>query len=177
MERLPENFLVAIVLMIIFSSGVLACSCGSEPLTNKTIDEIRNEKRKYFLDEFSGAAFVGKIVRRERVSVTWMAKTLAGKSADFQMYKYTIRVSEYWLGVKSPTIVVYSEPDEQIYHNSGSGSSCGFKLNTGKTYFFTPGFYENNLTIGQCDFAGGGSEPNEYAAKEFRTIMGEPKQF
>jgi hypothetical protein len=177
MKRLPENFLVACVLMIIFSSGVLACSCGGEPLTDKTIDAIRKEKRNYFLNEFSGAAFVGKITNRERVNVNWIAKTLDGKPAISQMYKYTIRIKEYWLGVKSPTITVYGEPVEQIFGNSRSGSSCGFKLSKGITYFFTPGFYENHLTISQCDFAGGGSDPNEYAAKEFRKIMGEPKRF
>jgi len=93
------------------------------------------------------------------------------------MYKYTIRVEEYWLGVESRTIVVYGEPAEQIYGNFRSSSSCGFKLNIGKTYFFTPRFYENNLMLEECDFAGGGSDPNGYSATEFRKIMGEPKRF
>ena len=94
-----------------------------------------------------------------------------------QMYKYTIRVKEYWLGVASSTIVVYGEPTEQIFKNSRSGSSCGFKLNKGLNYFFTPRLYQKNLLIGQCDFAGGGSKPDEGRAVEFRKIMGEPKRF
>lgn len=96
------------------------------------------------------------------------------------MYRYTIRVKEYWLGVKAPTMVVYGEPSIQIfddYMSGSSGSSCGFKLENGKTYFFTPDLYQNNLQIGLCDFAGGGSDPVDGPVAEFRRIMGEPKRF
>lgn len=163
--------------MIVLSDEVSACSCTPPLVTNKTTQELRAEKKNYFLSEFSGAAFVGKIVNRERVNVRWFAKTLTGEPTQFQMYKYTIRVSEYWLGVKSNIIIVFGEPDEQIYANSRSGSSCGFTLTKGQSYFFTPESYQSNLTISQCDFAGGGSSPNEGRAAEFRKIMGEPKRF
>jgi hypothetical protein len=129
------------------------------------------------LSKFSGAAFVGKIISRQRVNVNWISKTLEGKPAISQMFKYTIRVNEHWIGVKSRTMVVYGEPDEQIYGRYGSGTSCGFKLEKGQTLFFTPEFYKNNLTIQLCDFAGGGSSPVEGRANEFRKIMGESKRF
>lgn len=87
------------------------------------------------MNGFSGAAFIGKIVKRERANVNWFAKTLTGEPTTSQMYRYTIRVKEYWLGVKSSTVIVYGEPVEQIYGNSKSGSSCGFKLSAGKIYF------------------------------------------
>lgn len=177
MKKLLVNFLVANVLLTIISSVSFACSCAPPLATNKTLNEIRKEKRSYFLNEFSGAAFVGQIINRERENVNWIARTLDGKPAISQMYKYTIRMKEYWLGVKMRTIAVWGEPEEEIFGNSRSGSSCGFKLSKGKTYFFTPGFYENHLTIDQCDFAGGGSSPNEGRAAEFRNIMGEPKRF
>jgi hypothetical protein len=177
MNTLPKSFLVACVLMIIFSGGVFACSCAPVAITNKSIDVIRKEKRNYFLNEFSGAAFVGKIINRRRVKVNWVWKDESGQAVDSQMYKYTIRVSEYWLGVTRPTIIVYGEPSEWSEGNFEYRTSCGFKLNKGNTYFFTPGFYESNLTIGLCDYAGGGSDPLGDAATEFRTIMGEPKRF
>ena len=177
MKPLPNHFLIACVLMMIFSGAAIACSCAPMPFSNKSIDDVRKEKRNYFLSEFSGAAFIGKIINRKRVKVNWVVKTESGKAADSQMYKYTIRVSEYWLGVTRPTVIVYGEPVEQIHGDSRSGTSCGFKLDKGKTYFFTPGIYESNLTIHLCDFAGGASDPNEGRATEFRKIMGEPKRF
>jgi hypothetical protein len=177
MKRLPKIFLVICILMIVFSGGVFACSCAPVPLTNRSIDAIRKEKRNYFLNEFSGAAFIGKIIKRQRVNVNEGAKNESGEAVDSQMYKYTIRVSEYWLGVTRPTIIVYGEPSESLEGNFEYRTSCGFKLNKGNTYFFTPGFYESNLTIGLCDYAGGGSDPNGGAAIEFRKIMGEPKRF
>jgi hypothetical protein len=102
---------------------------------------------------------------------------MAGEPTVSQMYRYTIRVKEYWLGVKSPSMVVYGEPSIQIFDDYISGSSCGFKLEKGKTYFFTPDLYQNNLRIGLCDFAGGGSDPVDGPVAEFRRIMGEPKRF
>ena len=178
MKRFTKNFLAVCTVIIILSGGVFACSCAAKPPHGKSINEVRSEKRNYFLNEFSGAAFVGRIVKRERVNVNWIAKTLAGEPAVSQMYKYTIRVTEYWLGVKSPTIIVYGEPVQQIFGRSRSSSSCGFELSKGRTYFFTPEFYEReNLTIDQCDYAHGGSDPNENPATEFRKIMGEPKRF
>lgn len=175
MNRNVKIFTSSLALLLVFSVKALGCSCASEPYSSKSIEERRTEKKLYFLNEFSGAAFTGKIVKRERVN--WIANTLEGEPADSQMYKYTIRVSEYWLGVRSPTVVVYGEPVEQIYGNSRSGSSCGFKLKKGQSYFFTPQLYQNNLRIDQCDFAGGGSDPSKYPAMEFRKIMGEPRQF
>jgi hypothetical protein len=37
--------------------------------------------------------------------------------------------------------------------------------------------YDNELYIGLCDFAGGGSDPLEGRVEEFKKIMGEPKTF
>jgi hypothetical protein len=177
MNKNGKIFTSSLALLLLFSVKAFGCTCAIEPYSSKSIEQRRAEKKLYFLNEFSGAAFTGKIVKRERVNVKWIAKTLAGEPTDSQMYKYTIRVSEYWLGVKSSTLVVYGEPIQQIYGNSRSGSSCGFKLKVGTTYFFTPGLYDEYLTIGQCDYAGGGSEPNGGRETEFRKIMGEPKRF
>lgn len=178
MYRYFKALALPFVASFFLSIYVFGCSCAPEPYRpGITLDQIRKERREYFINEFAGAAFIGKIVKRERVNVNWIARTMAGEPAISQMYRYTIRVREYWLGVKSPTIIVYGEPVEEIYGNSRSGSSCGFKLDQGKTYFFTPSLYENNLTIDQCDFAGGGSAPKEGRANEFRKIMGEPQRF
>jgi len=171
-------FASGIVVLLFFSAKAFGCSCPPPPPeSSKSIEEKRSEKRSYFLTEFSGAAFVGKIIKRERVNVNWVSKTLDGEPSISQMYRYTIRVKEYWLGVNSRTVIVYGEPTEQIFGESGSGSSCGFKLKTGRTLFFTPSLYQNNLTIGMCDYAGAGSAPDAHQANEFRKMMGEPKRF
>src|SRR5262245_22916674 len=85
---------------VMFSVRVLGCGCA--PITRdsrKSVDEIRREKKKYFLEEFSGAAFIGKIVKREIAIVNWIKKTETGEPTDAPMYRYTILVKEYWLGV------------------------------------------------------------------------------
>ncbi len=169
-------FSVAVLLFL--SAKAFGCSCAPPLLEpSKSIEEKRAETRNYFLNEFSGAAFIGKIIKRERVNVNWVSTTLDGEPSISQMYRYTIRVKEYWLGVKSRTVIIYGEPTEQIFGQSRGGSSCGFKLTTGRTLFFTPRLYQNNLTIGICDYAGAGSSPDGHQANEFRKMMGEPKRF
>ena len=176
MVRYIQFLTLSFAAMMVFSTHAFGCSCA--PITaGKTIDELRSERRNFFLNEFTGAAFVGKVVKSNRVNVNWIAKTLDGEPTDSQMYRYTIRVNEYWLGVKSPTVVVYGEPAEQIYGKFSSIGSCGIKLDKGRTYFFTPHLYQGHLQIHQCDFAGGGSLPNGPKAIEFKRIMGESKQF
>jgi len=172
-------FILVCITTAVLSNNSHACSCLPPPVGNKSIEQIRTEKRNYFLNEFEGAAFVGKILKRELVIVNWMAKTETGEPADFSMYRYTIRIKEYWFGVKSRTVIVYAEPAEPLILKNGDSfgwSSCGFKLKTGRTYFFTTSIYVNNLQIDQCDFAQGGSNPKKYPATEFRKIMGEPKR-
>lgn len=166
--------------LVALSADSFACSCAPPPVGDKTIEEIRAERKRYFLNDFNGAVFIGKILKRELVIVNWVAKTEAGEPADSSMYRYTIRVKEYWLGVKSPAVTLYGEPSESMVLSTGerySVSSCGFKLNTGQTYFFTPRLHQNTLEINQCDFAGGGSDPKGDAATEFKKTMGEPKRF
>ncbi len=180
MIRVTHVFAGVCIVLFLFSFNTMACSCAPPRISTQSIDEIRNEKHNYFLYEFSGAAFIGKIVKREIVIVNWVAKTLTGEPTDSPMYRYTIHVKEYWLGVRSSTVIVYGELDGPVVLSNGNSygwGSCGFKLNKGKTYFFTPRLSQNNLEIDMCDFAGGGSAIDESPATEFRKIMGEPKRF
>lgn len=180
MLKASQSIFLLCVSLVALSGDSFACSCAPPPVGDKTIEEIRAERKRYFLNDFKGAVFIGKILKRELVIVNWVAKTEAGEPADSSMYRYTIRVKEYWLGVKSSTAIVYGEPAEFLVLSTGESygmSSCGFKLKTGQTYFFTPRLNQNTLEINQCDFAGGGSDPKGYPATEFRKTMGEPKRF
>lgn len=159
------------ILLLVISGESLGCSCSPIPITSKSIDEIRNEKREYFLNEFRGAVFTGKVVKVDRVVINWVRKTQEGEPVPIDYFRYTIRVKEHWLGVDSRTMIVYGEPDIGL---GGSRSSCGFKLKKGKTYFFAPQFYNYpSLVMGQCDW--GRWDPD--SATEFTKIMGEPKHF
>ena len=176
MLRFFRFCLLLILALLALSSESLACSCGNPIRLDVTLDQVRKEKREYFLNEFRGAAFIGKIVKRERVRLNWIATSVAGEPVALEFFKYTIRVSDHWFGVNSKSVVVFGEPDEPSDRSQGT-TSCGFKLNEGKTYFFTPHLYKNSLEIELCDYAGGGSEPSGNRAVEFRKIVGEPKRF
>ena len=177
MLRICHVPLLLLLVQIIFHGKAFACSCAPVPLRpGVSIEQIRDEKRQFFLNEFKGAAFIGKIVKRENVRVNWMAVYGDGSPASLEYYRYTIKVRDYWFGVDSSTVIVYGEPDRKKSRNEGT-TSCGFRLEKGQTYFFTPHVYQSSLEIQQCDFAGGGSDPSEYPAAEFRKIMGEPRQF
>lgn len=164
-----------------FSIESLACSCAPFPIRpDVTIEQRRKEQRDYFLNQFKGAAFIGKIVKRELVRIDRNVKTDGDEANQYDhYYRYTIRVREHWFGVNSRSIFVYGEPEKYpIYEGVVWGStSCGFKLKSGRIYFFTPELYNGNLHIGQCDFAEAGSDPSDYPAAEFRKIMGESKRF
>jgi hypothetical protein len=181
MLGLLRFFFVLILTLSAFSIESLACSCGSFPVrAGMTLEEIRKERRNYFQNEFKGAAFIGKIAKRELVRIDRNTKTDGDEADQYEFYyRYTIRVREHWFGVSSESIYVYGEPESYpIYNGVLRGStSCGFKLEKGRTYFFTPELFKNDLHINQCDFAGAGSGLNDYPATEFRKIMGEPKRF
>src|SRR5688572_19643627 len=149
MRKSLRFFALPIVSLLFLCVDAVGCSCAPERIRpGVTVEQIRNEKYKYFSSEFKGAAFIGKIVKRELVIVNWIAKTEAGEPADSTRYRYTIRVKEYWFGVKSPTIIVYGAPAEPLVLSNGDSygwSSCGFKLKIGQIYFFTPAIHENNL--------------------------------
>jgi len=159
----------------------LACSCGSFPIrAEASLEQIRNERRDYFLNDFKGAAFIGKIVNRERIRIDRGVKAAGGEEYPYEhYYRYTIRVKEHWFGINSRSVYVYGEPDKYPMYDGvvWGSSSCGFKLKTGRTYFFTPQLYNGIMQIDQCDFAGAASDPTGRAATEFRKIMGEPKRF
>ena len=94
------------------------------------MEEIRKERRDYFLNAFKGAAFIGKIVKRELVRVERNVKTEGDDADRYEYYfRYTVRVRDHWFGVNSKLIFVYSEPDKYpIGDDYWGGTSCGFKL-------------------------------------------------
>lgn len=173
-------FILLILIPALFEAESLACSCVPLPIRpGVTIEMRRKEQLEYFLNEFKGAAFIGKIVERQLVGFDRDGHP-DGDSPESRAYyyRYTVRVRDHWLGVNSQLIFVYGEPDEyRIGPRFWGGTSCGFKLTKGQTHFFTPEFYKNDLHINLCDFAGGGSDPKEGRVEEFTKIMGGAKRF
>lgn len=173
-------FLILVFGLFVFTDVAHACSCAPVPLVDRRSEEYRKQRREYFLSEFKGAAFIGEIIKRERVS--FRNNSVNGSFAGQQFFKYTIRVSEHWFGVTSKTVVVYGEPNLSHYTytarkgrvRTSTGSSCGFTLSVKKKYFFVPKLTDGRLLIDLCDDAGGGSQPGSSSESEFRATMGEP---
>lgn len=63
----PKELILVILAILILSIDGFACSCPPPMLPAKT-DE---QQRELFLNEFKGAAFIGKIVKAERVRINW----------------------------------------------------------------------------------------------------------
>ena len=114
---------------------------------------------------------MGKVTKREPVLVN-----------DSPTYRYTVKIDEYWLGITSPVITVYGEAGDSFpfgLFDRGAGiTSCGFRLEKGKRFFFTPNMSQGSvLEIQLCDYAGGASGLDGRVYTEFRKVMGEPMHF
>ena len=145
-----------------------ACSCAPIPLlrANETPEERWSAKRNYLLKEFKGAAFVGKVTKREPVLLN---------RAPY--YRYTIDVTEYWRGVSSPKVIVFGEADTSFDMSVGF-TSCGFRVQKGKSFFFTPVEYQRGvLEIQLCDYAGGAGELDGYKIADLRRAFGDSTRF
>ena len=162
-----------------FSLEALACSCVTGvgiPPSGPTLDQYLKERREYFLSKYNGAAFIGKIVKRERVQLSSIEPPNPVEPTPTEYYKYTIRVSKYWFGVETKMVIVSGPPTEHVWRGVKTYDSCSFKLDLGGPYFFAPRRYKKELEIDSCDFAGGASDPNGRPAAELRLVLGEPKR-
>ena len=138
-----------------------ACTCGS--FTGKAVDANGNpvktdlgEVKRFWLEEFKGAAFVGKVLRVEKVSVKWFDE-------NQRMKKVTVNVERYWLGVNSSTFVIYTNPSK--------GGDCGVNYVKDERYFFYAPLIGGLLWTNSCS----SSAPESDFAKFFRETLGDGK--
>jgi hypothetical protein len=148
--------LYAVFLMLAATSVASACSCPTIPISTEAA-------RKYYQNEFRGAAFTGKITSVKQISA-------------FQEGYWTSSIREvivdvdlYWLGVDKPQMTIYTAPE---------GTSCSLILKKDETYFFRPSLHKGHLFFSMCDQPNwGGRYPSKDWADYTTNILGPAKSF
>lgn len=126
MKRL---FLLLSFLVLFTVSGTKAHACMCNLIWPDDMPESSYPAmKKYFLEEFKGAVFVGKVLRIEKVKVNWPGGVV------MSMKKVTIKVEQSWVGANSSEISIYS---------LSGGCYKGYRK--GQSYFFFAEVRENRL--------------------------------
>lgn len=158
-------FFVPILLMFMFffAQSSYACSCITVEPIEKDAQKFKESVRKYYLKEFNGAVFTGKVLNVEQVKIKI--------DEDYSIFerKVTIKVEKYWLGVKERIVTIYT---------GIGGGDCGVNFEKGKRYFFSPQYLEGRLQTGICDYLSSEEmEADGKSVKNFNEILGEAKTF
>lgn len=116
-----------IILFVSSAPATYACSCGKITGTLVINDEApkpnAEEVKRWRLEQNEVAFFIGQVIKIEKVKIK-----NSENSAEFSlMKKVTVRVKKYWLGVKSPEVIIYT---------GVGGGDCGVPYMKGKEYFF-----------------------------------------
>ncbi|CAN5550903.1 hypothetical protein BH10ACI1_BH10ACI1_29700 [soil metagenome] len=134
-------------IITIFSQNSFACDCiwtGSE-----TKEEIKN----FYLKEFKGAIFTGKITEIKKESFSW--------DIGATYFKFTIKVDKYWMGVDKSKMIVHA-----------AFSDCGVNEGThkvGEKVFFAALYFKDLLFTSTCNYL--------VSEKEFIETFGKGKSF
>ena len=106
--------------------AVYACSCGdvkgSFVLKASAPAPDAETVRKWRHNQTEFAFFIGSVVKIEKVSVK-----SRGSDDLLPMKRVTVKVEKYWLGVKTPEMIVYT---------GIGGGDCGVPYVRGKRYLF-----------------------------------------
>ena len=131
MKRLFLSLCLIGFFFAISERSARACSCSLIWPTD--IPESKYpEMRKYWLEDFKGAVFVGRVSKLEKAKVGW-------KSGVIEMRKVTVKVGHRWAGADSPEVVVYS-----------SLGSCDKGYLKGREYFFFADLRDGMLDVDSC---------------------------
>ena len=174
LKILPANFIGTmkrLFCVILLSLGALlthtayGCTCvevgTSEPSKIDPV-KVRENLRRYYLNDFHGALFTGTVIKIETVNRTY------DQGFSLREQKVSIRVEKYWLGVTDQMTVIYT---------GMGGGDCGVTFEVGKQYLFMPRLVEGRLIAGTCDYNSNDSKlPNGKAAAKFDEVLGEAKK-
>jgi hypothetical protein len=147
----------------LFSRTALACSCVTLPTTETDPVKIRESARHYYLEQFHGALFTGKVLQSE----------VEEKMIDFfkpiRFRKVVVEVEKFWLGIDTPKVTLFTGAD---------GGECGVDFEVGKEYFFAPSHHDGTLTVGSCNYANGlDLQADEKTVSKMEAILGKGKTF
>jgi hypothetical protein len=117
--------------------------------------------KKWRLEQTEFAFFIGSVVKIEKVKVK-----SAGSDDRLPMKRVTVRVEKYWLGVKTPEMIIYK---------GIGGGDCGVPYVKGKQYFFgaSRGHASELLETGICS----PSAVTDKTINDFNEVSGNAKEF
>ena len=125
-----KKFILMVWLIAFFTcagQAVYACTCGKIKGTIVLNDNAPKphpeEVKKWRLEQTEFAFFIGSVIKIEKVKVRWSD----GSDDRSPMKRVTVRVEKYWLGVKTPRMIIYT---------GVGGGDCGVPYVKGKQYFF-----------------------------------------
>ena len=145
---------VLVVLLVIAAVDALACSC-------ETYGEPRKDAKEYYTKKFDGAIFTGKVLS--------MKHDPAYEAGGITESELTIGVDQYWLGVKTPTVILMV---------SGPNTSCWFDWKVGEEGFFVAGKFRGTFYLAFCDQANWMPYDSNVSVQEYTTkLLGKPKSF
>jgi hypothetical protein len=154
-------------LIIFFASSVpatYACSCGKITVTIVINDEApkpdAEEIKRWRLEQNDVAFFIGQVIKIEKVKM----KNSENSDERSPMKKVTVRVEKYWLGVKSPEMIIYT---------GVGGGDCGVPYEKGKEYFFwaSRARVSGLLETGICS----PTRVSDQLIKDFNEVFGDAK--
>jgi hypothetical protein len=113
--------------------------------------------RKWYLEEFKGAVFIGEVTEIHKVKVKWLGHRRP-------MKKVTVWVEGYWVGVKNPELTI---------HTGVGGGDCGVRYTKGERYFFFASSREGRLETDICSH----HSLDDGVIEEWDKFLGERKAF
>ena len=151
-------FILTMLLFLgLYPETAHGCSCT--PMSKENQEKalaapVDDEVKKFWLEQFKGAVFVGTVVKIEKVNVKWFHE-------KHRMKKVTVRVERAWVGVTEQTFVIYT--------TLGKGGDCGVPYEKGHKYFFKAevvgGLHSTNICTPW--------EPDNFWAKLFEKMFGQ----
>ena len=148
-------------------AGQSAYACSCRKITGVIIDPNGNapkpdpeEVKKWRLEQTDTAFFTGQVLKIEKVKVRWSQSP----GERDPMKRVTVRVERYWLGVKTPVIVIYT--------GMGNGD-CGVPYVKGKQYFFATSRVDGLLKTIAC----WSSQTDSEDARAVNTVFGDATVF
>lgn len=151
-------FILAVfVCLVLYPQTVRGCSCGPPPTKEQQekilTAPIEPGAKKWWLEEFKGAVFIGTVIKIEKKEVPWLNRLT-------RMKKVTVRVERAWVGVTDRTFVIYT--------NLGKNGDCGVPYAKGGKYFFRAEVVGGQLWTNICS----PTNPDNYMAHWFDKMFG-----
>jgi hypothetical protein len=128
MKRTVITTTILVAVFAMAHVSLVACTC---PGLNPSIYPADIAKfKKYYRDEFEGAAFTGSIVSSKKVP---------GELTNLgdNLLEIVIDVDRTWFGVEGRVVTLYT-----------SDNVCGVRFRVKQSYFFIPALEEGRLYIG-----------------------------